>query len=77
MNACGVNNHNVRQLSETNFYISHEALLLPYETAFTRIDSTTGDWYNVGAHMLWIGDRTRGLDGAHVEFCSGISNLSV
>ncbi len=74
MNACGVNNHNVRQLSETNFYISHEALLLPYETAFTRIDSTTGDWYNVGAHMLWIGDRTRGLDSAHVEFCSGISN---
>ncbi len=74
MNACGVNNHNVRQLSETNFYISHEALLLPYETAFTRIDSTTGDWYNVGAHMLWIGDRTRALDGAHVEFCSGISN---
>ena len=74
MNACGVNNHNVRQLSETNFYISHEALLLPYESAFTRIDSTTGDWYNVGAHMLWIGDRTRGLNGAHVEFCSGISN---
>ena len=74
MNACGVNNQNVRQLSETNFYISHEALLLPYESAFTRIDSTTGDWYNVGAHMLWIGDRTRGLNGAHVEFCSGISN---
>ena len=74
MNACGVNNQNVRQLSATNFYISHEALLLPYESAFTRIDSTTGDWYNVGAHMLWIGDRTRDLNGAHVEFCSGISN---
>ena len=74
MNACGVNNQNVRQLSETIFYISHEALLLPYESAFTRIDSTTGDWYNVGAHMLWIGDRTRDLNGAHVEFCSGISN---
>ncbi len=74
MNACGVNNHNVRQLSETNFYISHEALLLPYEEAFTRVDSTTGDWYNVGAHMLWIGDRTRNINGAHVEFCSGISN---
>jgi 3-deoxy-7-phosphoheptulonate synthase len=74
MNACGVNNHNVRQLSETNFYISHEALLLPYETAFTRVDSTTGHWYNVGAHMLWIGDRTRNINGAHVEFCSGISN---
>ncbi len=74
MNACGVNNHNVRQLSETNFYISHEALLLPYESAFTRVDSTSGDWYNVGAHMLWIGDRTRGIQSAHVEFCSGISN---
>ncbi len=74
MNACGVNNHSVRQLSETNFYISHEALLLPYESAFTRVDSTSGDWYNVGAHMLWIGDRTRQLNGAHVEFCSGISN---
>ena len=74
MNACGVNNHSVRQLSETNFFISHEALLLPYESAFTRVDSTTGDWYNVGAHMLWIGDRTRQLNGAHVEFCSGISN---
>ena len=74
MNACGVNNHSVRQLSETNFFISHEALLLPYESAFTRVDSTTGDWYNVGAHMLWNGDRTRQLNGAHVEFCSGISN---
>ncbi len=74
MNACGINNQSVRQLSETNFYISHEALLLPYESAFTRIDSTTGDWYNVGAHMLWIGDRTRQINGAHVEFCSGISN---
>ncbi|MEE2695235.1 MAG: 3-deoxy-7-phosphoheptulonate synthase class II [Pseudomonadota bacterium] len=74
MNACGVNNKSVRQLSETNFYISHEALLLPYETAFTRIDSTTGDWYNVAAHMVWIGDRTRQINGAHVEFCSGISN---
>ncbi len=74
MNACGVNNENVRQLSETKFFISHEALLLPYESAFTRIDSTTGDWYNVSAHLLWIGDRTRQITGAHVEFCSGISN---
>lgn len=74
MNACGVNNQNVRQLSETKFFVSHEALLLPYESAFTRIDSTTGDWYNVGAHLLWIGDRTRQITGAHVEFCSGISN---
>ena len=74
IDACGINNENVRQLSETSFYISHEALLLPYETAFTRIDSTTGDWYDVSAHMVWIGDRTRQLDGAHVEFCKGISN---
>ena len=74
IDACGINNQNVRQLSETSFYISHEALLLPYETAFTRIDSTTGDWYDVSAHMVWIGDRTRQLNGAHVEFCKGISN---
>ena len=74
MNACGVNNHSVRQLSETNFFISHEALLLPYESAFTRVDSTTGDWYDTSAHMVWIGDRTRQLNGAHVEFCRGISN---
>ena len=74
INACGINNKNVRQLYETNFFISHEALLLPYESAFTRIDSTTGDWYDVSTHMVWIGDRTRQLDGAHVEFCKGISN---
>ena len=74
IDACGINNKNVRQLSETSFYISHEALLLPYEAAFARIDSTTGDWYDVSAHMVWIGDRTRQLDGAHVEFCKGISN---
>ena len=74
IDACGINNENVRQLSETSFFISHEALLLPYETAFTRIDSTTGDWYDVSAHMVWIGDRTRQLNGAHVEFCKGISN---
>ncbi len=74
MYACGINNENVRQLSETNFFISHEALLLPYESAFTRIDSTTGSWYNVSAHMVWIGDRTRRLNGAHIEFCKGLSN---
>ena len=74
IDACGINNENVRQLSETSFFISHEALLLPYETAFTRVDSTTGDWYDVSAHMVWIGDRTRQLNGAHVEFCKGISN---
>ena len=74
MEACGINNKSVRQLSETNSYISHEALLLPYESAFTRVDSTTGDWYDVSSHMVWIGDRTRQLNGAHVEFCKGISN---
>ena len=74
IDACGINNENVRQLSETSFFISHEALLLPYETAFTRVDSTTGDWYDVSAHMVWIGDRTRQLNGDHVEFCKGISN---
>ena len=74
MSSCGITSKNVRQLSETNFFISHEALLLPYETAFTRIDSTTGDWYDTSAHMVWIGDRTRQLNGAHVEFCRGISN---
>ena len=74
MNACGINSKTSRELAESNFFISHEALLLPYESCFVRIDSTTGDWYDVSAHMVWIGDRTRQIDGAHVEFCSGISN---
>ena len=55
-------------------FTSHEALLLPYEQALTRIDSTTGDWYDVSAHFLWVGDRTRQPDGAHVEFMRGIKN---
>ncbi|PPR46951.1 MAG: Phospho-2-dehydro-3-deoxyheptonate aldolase [Alphaproteobacteria bacterium MarineAlpha5_Bin9] len=74
MEACGINDKNVRQMSETDFYTSHEALLLPYEQALTRIDSTTGNWYDVSAHMLWVGDRTRQLNGAHVEFLRGIGN---
>ena len=74
MNACGINSQSSRELAESNFFISHEALLLPYESCFVRVDSTTGDWYDVSAHMVWIGDRTRQIDGAHVEFCSGISN---
>ncbi len=74
MSSCGVTSESVRQLSETSFFISHEALLLPYESAFTRVDSTTGDWYDTSAHMVWIGDRTRQINGAHVEFCRGISN---
>ena len=58
----------------TDFYTSHEALLLGYEEAFMRVDSTTGDWYCTCGHMLWIGDRTRQLDHAHVEYCRGIKN---
>jgi 3-deoxy-7-phosphoheptulonate synthase len=55
-------------------FTSHEALLLPVEEAMTRVDSTTGDWYDTSAHMLWIGERTRQLDGAHVEFAKGVKN---
>jgi 3-deoxy-7-phosphoheptulonate synthase len=61
-------------LQGVDFYTSHEALILPYEEALTRRDSLTGDWYDCSAHMLWIGDRTRQLDGAHVEFLRGVSN---
>jgi len=74
MEACGVTSKTYRTLRETDFYTSHEALLLPYEEAFTREDSLTDDWYDTSAHMLWIGDRTRQLDGAHVEFLSGVKN---
>jgi len=74
MKACGVTSKTYRTLRETDFYTSHEALLLPYEEAFTREDSITGDWYDTSAHMLWIGDRTRQLDGAHVEFLKGVKN---
>jgi 3-deoxy-7-phosphoheptulonate synthase len=74
MNACGVNSATVRALHEVDFYTSHEALLLNYEEALTRQDSLTGDWYDCSAHMLWIGERTRQLDGAHVEFLRGVQN---
>ena len=74
MEACGINDKNVPQMNETDFFTSHEALLLPYEEALTRIDSTSGKWYDVSAHMLWVGDRTRQLDGAHIEFVKGIGN---
>jgi 3-deoxy-7-phosphoheptulonate synthase len=74
MAACGFTSENSPQLRETEFFTSHEALLLPYEQALTRIDSTSGDWYDCSAHLLWIGDRTRQLDGAHVEFMRGIRN---
>ncbi|SEM05646.1 3-deoxy-D-arabinoheptulosonate-7-phosphate synthase [Syntrophus gentianae] len=65
---------NTPQLNQATLYTSHEALLLDYEEALTRQDSTTGDWYDCSAHMLWIGDRTRQLDGAHVEFLRGVHN---
>ncbi|SMP86498.1 3-deoxy-D-arabinoheptulosonate-7-phosphate synthase [Epsilonproteobacteria bacterium SCGC AD-308-P11] len=74
MEACGITSKTYRTLRETDFYTSHEALLLPYEEAFTRKDSLTGEWYDTSAHMLWIGDRTRGLDDAHVEYMRGINN---
>ncbi len=73
MGACGLG-ANASQVDETEFYTSHEALLLPYEQALTRVDSTTGDWYDCSAHFLWIGDRTRQPDGAHVEFLRGVRN---
>ncbi|GMM60617.1 class II 3-deoxy-7-phosphoheptulonate synthase [Novosphingobium pituita] len=74
MEACGVNPSNVPQLQGTNFYTSHEALLLQYEEAMTRQDSLTGDWYDTSAHMLWIGDRTRFEGSSHVEFLRGVGN---
>lgn len=74
MAACGLTSENTPQLSETTLYTSHEALLLPYEEALTRQDSLTGGWYDCSAHMLWIGDRTRQPDHAHVEFLRGVQN---
>ncbi|MBD3841718.1 MAG: 3-deoxy-7-phosphoheptulonate synthase class II [Campylobacterales bacterium] len=74
MESCGITSANTPQLSETVLYTSHEALLLNYEEALTRQDSLTGDWYDCSAHMLWIGDRTRDLNEAHVEFFKGIKN---
>ena len=74
MRACGIDADTVPQLQTTRFYTSHEALLLGYEQSMTRIDSTSGDWYDTSAHMLWIGDRTRQADHAHVEFLRGVKN---
>ena len=74
MEACGVDPETVPQLKSTEFYTSHEALLLPYEQALTRQDSLTGQWYDTSAHMLWIGDRTRFEGSAHVEFLRGVGN---
>jgi 3-deoxy-7-phosphoheptulonate synthase len=74
MRACGLDLENHPELRSTEFYTSHEALLLGYEQAMTRVDSTTGDWYATSGHMIWIGDRTRQLDHAHVEYFRGIKN---
>ncbi len=74
MKACGIDLHDDSALQGVDFYTSHEALILPYEQALTRRDSLTGDWYDCSAHMLWIGDRTHQLDGAHVEFLRGVAN---
>ncbi|MBB6168271.1 class II 3-deoxy-7-phosphoheptulonate synthase [Chelatococcus composti] len=74
MRACGIDPESHPEMRSTDFYTSHEALLLGYEEALTRIDSTSGDWYATSGHMLWIGDRTRQPDHAHVEYCRGIKN---
>jgi 3-deoxy-7-phosphoheptulonate synthase len=74
MAACGIDLERESHLHEVDFYVSHEALILPYEQALTRQDSLTGDWFDCSAHMLWIGNRTRQLDGAHVEFFRGVRN---
>ena len=74
MKACGITAETAPQLRSTDFFTSHEALLLGYEQALTRVDSTSGDWYATSGHMLWIGDRTRQPDHAHVEFLRGVKN---
>jgi 3-deoxy-7-phosphoheptulonate synthase len=74
MRACGIDTEGNHNLHSVDFYTSHEALLLGYEQALTRQDSLTGGWYDCSAHMLWIGERTRRLDGAHVEFLRGVGN---
>lgn len=74
MDACGLNAGTTPQIHETSLYTSHEALLLGYEEALTRQDSITDQWYDCSAHMLWIGDRTRQTDHAHVEFLRGVQN---
>ncbi|ECP8540148.1 3-deoxy-7-phosphoheptulonate synthase class II [Campylobacter jejuni] len=74
MEACGINTSNTPSLREVSVYTSHEALLLPYEEALSRVDSLSGEIYDCSAHMLWIGERTRALDEAHVHFLSGVKN---
>ncbi len=74
MRACGIDTETNNALHQVDVYTSHEALILGYEEALTRQDSLTGGWYDCSAHMLWIGERTRQLDGAHVEFLRGVEN---
>ena len=74
MRAIGLDAEAHPELRATDFYTSHEALLLGYEQAMTRLNSTSGDYYATSGHMIWIGDRTRQLGGAHVEFCRGLKN---
>ena len=74
MRACGIDTETNTALHQVDVYTSHEALILGYEEALTRQDSLTGGWYDCSAHMLWIGERTRQLDGAHVEFLRGVGN---
>lgn len=74
MNACGISSETVPAMRETDFYTCHEALLLPYEQAMTRVDSTSGDWYDTSAHFLWIGARTNQTEGAQIEFVRGVKN---
>jgi len=74
MQACGIDSSNTPALAQTTLYTSHEALLLNYEQALTRKDSLTDEYYDCSAHMLWIGDRTRALDEAHIEYFKGIQN---
>src|SRR5260370_2364528 len=74
MAACGLTSETTPQIRETEFYTSHEGLFLAYEEAMTRVDSTTGEWYDCSAHLVWLGDPTRQVDGAHAEFLSGIKN---
>ncbi len=74
MRAIGVDPESHPELRQTDFFTSHEALLLGFEQAMTRVDSTSGDWYATSGHMIWVGDRTRQPDHAHVEFCRGVKN---
>ena len=74
MEACGITSDFNNRLYTVNFWTSHEALHLPFEESMTRVDSTTGEYHDTSAHFVWIGDRTRQLDGGHVEFCKGIEN---